>query len=50
MEEETREENLQEMVELDTCEEVEDMDIGDLVFEGIEKSCADKGKGYVTQE
>ena len=26
------------------------MDIRDLYLEGIEKSCADKGKGYVPQE
>lgn len=26
------------------------MDIGDLYLDGIEKSCADKGKGYVPQE
>ena len=41
---------MQEMVEPDTGEEVEYMDIGDLDLEGIEKACVDKGKGYTPQE
>ena len=47
MEEQTREYNQQEMVETDIGEEVEDIDIGDLDLEGIEKAYTDKGKGYV---
>ena len=31
-------------------DEVEDMDIGDLDLEGIEKSCTNVEKGYVLQE
>ena len=31
-------------------DEFEDMDISELVLEGIEKSCSDKVKGYVPQE
>ena len=31
-------------------DEVEDMDIGDLDLEGIEKACVDVEKGYVLQE
>ena len=31
-------------------EEVEDMDIGELDLEGIEKACIEKDKGYVPQE
>ena len=31
-------------------DEVEYMDIGELDLEGIEKSCSEKDKGYVTQE
>ena len=50
MEEETIEENLQEMWELKIGEEEEDMDIGYMDLEGIEKSYADKGKGYVPHE
>ena len=30
--------------------DVEDMDISELDLEGIEKSCSEKDKGYVTQE
>ena len=31
-------------------EEVEDMDLGELDLEGIEKACTEKDKGYVPQE
>ena len=31
-------------------EEAKDMDIGNIYLEGIEKSSADQGKGYVPQE
>ena len=30
--------------------EIEYMDLGELDLEGIEKSCIEKGKGYVPQE
>ena len=50
MEEDTMEENMQEMGEPKTGEEEEDMDIGYMDLEGIEKSYADKGKGYVPHE
>ena len=47
MEEEIGEDNVQEMVEHDTGDEAEDMDIGGLDLEGIDKACVDKGKGCV---
>ena len=34
----------------DILDEFEEMDIGELYFKGIEKSCSDKVKGYVPQE
>ena len=34
----------------ETMDETEDMDIGELDLEGIEKYCSEKYKGYVPQE
>ena len=37
-------------LQTDFLEESEEMDIGDLDLEGIEKACSDKALGYVPQE
>ena len=43
-------ENSNEDLKRDTWDEVEDMDIGDLDLDGIERACEDAKKGYVPQE
>ena len=42
--------NTNEVVETETMDEEEDMDIGDLDLEGIEKACVDVEQGYVPKE
>ena len=48
--EDEKEDRTQEEAELGLGDEAKDMDIGELDLEGIEQSCAKKGKGYILQQ